>query len=344
MKALVLTAYEHLEYLDVPDPVPAAGEVLIAVKAVGICGSDVHGFDGSTGRRIPPVIMGHEAAGTIAALGAGVAGWRVGDRVTFDSNVYCGDCYFCRQGRGNLCESRRVLGVSCAEYRKDGAFAEYVTVPQQCLYRLPDALSFERAVLVEPLSIAVHAVGRPRIRLGDSAVVVGAGMIGIMLVQALRAAGCSQIVALDLVPERLQMARGVGADAALLADAPDAIDEIGRLTAGRGADLVFEAVGAGTALQTAVAAARKGAQVTLIGNLAASVAMPLQAVVTRELTLYGSCQSAGEYPACLELMARGAIETDPLISAVAPLSEGAAWIERLHRGDPALIKVVLRPD
>jgi L-iditol 2-dehydrogenase len=217
-------------------------------------------------------------------------------------------------------------------------------VPQQCLYRLPDGLSFERAVLVEPLSIAVHAVGLPRVRLGDSAVVVGAGMIGIMLVQALRAAGCGTIIALDLVPERLRMALQVGADAALPADALDTPSEVRRLTGGRGADLVFEAVGAGNALQTAIAAARKGAQVTLVGNLAASVPMPQQSVVTRELALFGSCQSAGEYPACLELLARGAVKTDMLVSAVAPLSEGAAWMERLYRGDPSLIKVVLRPD
>lgn len=326
-----------------PDATAGPGEVLVNVAAVGICGSDIHGYDGSTGRRLPPVIMGHEAAGTIAALGEGVDDWDVGDRVTFDSNIYCGHCYYCRQGRGNLCESRRVLGVSCAEYRQDGAFAQFVAVPKQCLYALPDGLSFERAVLVEPLSIALHAIGLPRMRLGDSAVVVGAGMIGIMLVQALRAAGCGQIIALDLVQARLDMACALGADAGLRADAPDLLERVRGLTGGRGADLVFEAVGAGPTLRTAVDVARKGAQVTLVGNLAQAATLPLQAVVTRELALFGSCQSAGEYPACLELLARGAIKTEPLISAVAPLSEGAAWMDRLYAGDPGLIKVVLQP-
>ena len=343
MKALVLEAYETLVYKDVPTPPVGPEDVLIAVKACGICGSDIHGMDGSTGRRIPPIIMGHEAAGIIAEVGSQVVGWRPGDRVTFDSNIYCGKCYFCRQGLGNLCEKRRVLGVSCTEYRQDGAFAEYVVVPQQCLYALPDGLTFERATLVEPLSIALHAVGRPKIRLGDSAAVVGAGMIGLMLVQVLRASGCGTIISLDLLPRRLELARHLGADVGLQADAPDVQAEVREHTNGRGADLVFEAVGIAPTLKLAVGCARKGGTVTLVGNLAAEANLPLQATVTRELTLYGSCQSAGEYPACLELLARGLIQVDPLISAIAPLHEGPTWFARLRQGDAELVKVVLKP-
>ena len=343
MRALVLESYNRLECKEVPVPEIGPEDVLVNVKACGICGSDIHGMDGSTGRRIPPIIMGHEAAGVIAAVGAQVSGWQPGDRVTFDSNIYCGKCYYCRRGQGNLCEKRRVLGVSCAEYRQDGAFAEYVAVPQQCLYALPDGLTFERATLVEPLSIALHAVGQPKIRLGDSAVVVGAGMIGLMLVQALRAAGCGTIISLDLVPSRLELARRLGADAGLQADIPDMLAQVRERTNGRGADLVFEAVGIAPTLKLALGCARKGGAVTLVGNLAVEANLPLQATVTRELTLYGSCQSAGEYPACLELLARGLIQVEPLISAVAPLCEGPKWFARLHQGDAELVKVVLRP-
>ena len=343
MKALVLTAYKHLEYTDVPNPVPAPDEVLIGVKACSICGSDVHGYDGSSGRRIPPVVMGHEAAGIIVATGAEVQGWRDGDRVTFDSNIFCQECGFCHQGLANLCDRRRVLGVSCAEYRQEGAFAEFVAVPQQVLYRLPDALSFERATLVEPLSIALHAVGRPKVRLGASAVVVGAGGIGLLVIQALRAAGCGRIIALDLVAERLALAERLGATDCLRADAPAILDAIRDLTGGHGADLTFEAVGSSPAVQLAVNAARKGGSVTLIGNVTPMVQLPLQAVVTRELTLYGSCGSIDEYPACLDLLARGVVQADPLISAVAPMSEGAEWFARLCARDPALIKVILKP-
>src|SRR5437660_2448450 len=177
MKALVLKDYKRFAYEEVPTPTPAADEVLVAVKACGICGSDVHGMDGSTGRRRPPIIMGHEAAGVISGLGSGVSDWVEGDRVTFDSTIYCGHCEFCRRGEVNLCEHRRVLGVACEDYRQDGAFAEFVAVPQRVLYRLPEKLPFEQAALVEPFSIALHAVGRAPMQPTSTAVVVGAGMI-----------------------------------------------------------------------------------------------------------------------------------------------------------------------
>ena len=148
MKALVLKEHLKLSYEEVPMPEFGPTDVLVAVKACGICGSDVHGLDGSTGRRQPPIIMGHEAAGIIAEVGSAVTGWQRGDRVTFDSTIYCGTCEFCRRGQVNLCTQRRVLGVSCDEYRQSGAFAEYVTVPDRILYRLPDALPFEHAALI----------------------------------------------------------------------------------------------------------------------------------------------------------------------------------------------------
>ena len=343
MKALVLNQYNQLDFQDLPPPQPARDEVLVAVRACGICGSDVHGMDGSTGRRRPPLVMGHEAAGVIAQLGGDVQGWREGDRVTFDSTLSCGVCPPCRSGRINLCDNRRVLGVSCDEYRRNGAFAEYVTVPRQILYRLPDELSFARAAMVEPVSVAVHAVGRTRIRLNDTAVVVGAGMIGLLLLQALRAAGCSQIIVVDVAPGRLELARRLGATATLRADSDDPLPALLALTGGRGADVVLEAVGIAATVRFAIAAARKGGQVTLVGNLSPNVELPLQAVVSRELTLNGSCASSGEYPACLDLIARGTIDVDCLTSAVAPLADGAAWFKRLYDREPGLMKVILEP-
>jgi L-iditol 2-dehydrogenase len=343
MKALVLQAYNRFVLEEVPRPAIGPDDVLVAVKACGICGSDVHGMDGSTGRRRPPIVMGHEAAGVIAEAGAGVTGWAPGDRVTFDSTVYCGACGYCREGRVNLCDRRRVLGVSCEEYRRDGAFAEYVAVPQRILYRLPDAVSFEQAAMIEALSIAVHAAGRAPVAPGGTAVVVGAGMIGLLVIQALRAAGCGAIVAVDVDPARLEMAGRMGADAGVKADDPGAVEAVQRRTGGRGADLAFEVVGIEPAVRTAVGVLRKGGHLVLVGNLAAKVELPLQGVVTRELTLHGSCASAGEYPACLDLIASRRVDVGPLISAVAPLAEGPAWFERLHRREPGLLKVILRP-
>ncbi len=343
MKALVLTEYNRFEYKDVPRPEAGAGEVLIEVKACGICGSDVHGMDGSSGRRLPPIIMGHEAAGVIQEIGDQVTDWEVGDRVTFDSTVSCGTCHFCRRGEINLCDNRRVLGVSCDEFHRDGAFAEYVSVPQNILYRLPDGLSFEHAAMVEPVSIAVHAAERVPIHAGDVAVIVGSGMIGLLAIQAARAAGCGHIIAVDVEPAKLALALKLGADEALSPRDTDVLAEVRQRTQGRGADVAFEAAGFQDTVSLAIAAVRKGGSIGLIGNLTPEVELPLQAVVTRELTLYGSCASRGEYPACLEMIARGTIQVEPLIGATIGLADAAGWFDRLYAKEPGLMKVIVRP-
>jgi L-iditol 2-dehydrogenase len=343
MKALVLTEYNHLQYQDVTEPQVGPEDVLVEVKACGICGSDVHGMDGSSGRRIPPIIMGHEASGVIAQLGERVEGWQVGDRVTFDSTIYCGRCPFCRRGEVNLCDHRRVLGVSCHEFRQHGALAQYVAVPQHIVYRLPEGLSFEHAAMVEPVSIAVHAVARVPIRLNDCVVVVGTGMIGLLAVQALRAAGCGRLIAVDVDPHRLELACRLGADEGLSPRETDVAAEVLRRTAGRGADLAFEAAGLPPTVAAAIGSVRKGGCVALVGNLTPQVDLPLQAVVTRELTLYGSCASRGEYPACLDMIGRGTINVEALTSAVVPLPEAPAWFRRLREGKEGLLKVIVRP-
>src|SRR5579885_3420971 len=232
MRALLLSQYGQLETVDVPMPRPGPEDVLVRVEACGICGSDVHGMDGSTGRRIPPIVMGHEAAGEIDELGADVTGWKEGERVTFDSTVYCGKCWHCRRGEVNLCDNRRVLGVSCSDYRRDGAFAEYVAVPQHILYRLPAKLSFDQAAMVEAVSVAAHAVQRAALPAGASAVVVGSGMIGLLVVQVLRAAGCRLVVAVDLDESRLRLAKKLGATEVLAAADPTVADKVRGLTGG----------------------------------------------------------------------------------------------------------------
>jgi L-iditol 2-dehydrogenase len=343
MKALVLREQGKLVYEEVPEPRIAGDEVLVRVAACGICGSDVHGYDGSTGRRQPPLVMGHEAAGAIVETGAAVRGWAAGDRVTFDSTIYTLDDWYTRRGQYNLSDGRRVLGVSPGEYRRDGAFAEYVAVPQHVLYRLPAAMSFERAALVEPVAVAVHALALTPVRVGDTAVVVGAGTIGLCLVQVLRAAGCGRVVAVDLDQGRRALASRLGADAALDPRETDVARELAAATEGRGADVAFEAVGIAASVATAIAGVRRGATVTLVGNLSPSVEIPLQAVVTRQLRLQGSAANAGEYPAALALIEQGSVNVDALLSAVAPLSEGASWFERLRGGEPGLMKVILKP-
>jgi L-iditol 2-dehydrogenase len=343
MKALVLKEYRRFAVEDVPEPQLQPDEVLIRVRACGICGSDVHGMDGSTGRRIPPLIMGHEASGEIADVGPAVGVWKKGDRVTFDSTAYCGHCWHCQRGEVNLCDERRVFGVSCAEYRRNGAFAQFVAVPERILYRLPDDLSYEKAAMVEAVSVAVHAVKRTQMAPGSTAAVVGAGRIGLLVIQVLKVVGCGEIIAIDLDDDRLAMARRLGATAILKADSADPAEAVRRLSGGRGVDAAFEVVGVASTVKAAVACVRKGGSVTLVGNLEPKVELPLQAVVTRQITLIGTCASAGEYPECLDLIAKGSVNVTEFISAAAPLEEGARWFERLYAREKGLMKVILRP-
>ena len=343
MKALVLSAYKHLAIEDVPVPHPADDELLVRVKACGICGSDVHGFDGSTGRRIPPIVMGHEAAGIVEAVGSRVTEFRAGDRVTFDSTVYCGECFYCRRGQVNLCDRREVIGVSTPLFRRMGAFAEYVTVPARIAYALPESMPFTHAALIEAASVAVHGASLTPIEHGDAAVVVGAGMIGLLTLQAVREAGAARVFVVDVDDTRLELARNLGATQTFNSKKQDVAAEIQKRTEGRGADVALECVGITDAIALAVESVRKGGAVTLVGNVAPKIELALQSVVSRQIRLQGSCASCGEYPECIAMMADGRIQVAPLVSAVAPLEEGVRWFQRLYDREPGLLKVVLEP-
>ena len=347
MKALLLTAPSSLTLTDLETPEPDAGEVRVRIAACGICGSDVHGYTGSTGRRIPPLVMGHEAAGIIDAVGKNVSGELIGQRVALDSTVFCGECEFCCNGKENLCTHRQVLGVSCDTYRRHGCFADYAIVPERCVYPLPEQMGFVAASLLEPLTIGLQAV-----RLGNaspatrSAVVIGAGTIGLAIIVALKSYGVQRVAAVDLDASRLNEAREFGADAVFEADQITAkqLAEWGASSADTdGADLVLEAVGAAASVETAIHAVTRGGTVVLVGNVSPVVELPLQTVVTRQIRLQGSCASAGCYPEAIELAASGAVDLSRFVSRVAPLEDGIDWFERLHNREPGVLKVVLQP-
>ncbi|MSU50741.1 MAG: galactitol-1-phosphate 5-dehydrogenase [Opitutus sp.] len=345
MKALLLTGPSKLDLVDFPDPQPADDEVLLRIHACGICGSDIHGMDGSTGRRQTPLIMGHEASGEVIATGPRVKSWRAGDRVTFDSTISCGGCRYCREGAVNLCEYRRVVGVSPTEYKQHGAFAERLAIPERILYRLPDNLPYDQAAMVEPVSVAVHAVQRTKIAPGSTAIVIGSGMIGLLVIQALRWAGAKNVVAVDLADNRLALATQLGATHIINSGKVDAAAEVARITDGLGADTAFEVVGFTPTLNLALAVLKRGGACVLVGNLSPKTQdFPLQTVVTKELTIAGTCASAGEYPLCLDLIARGVINVKPMIETVAPLADGAAWFSKLSAKDGGkYMKVILQP-
>jgi 2-desacetyl-2-hydroxyethyl bacteriochlorophyllide A dehydrogenase len=343
MKALVLEEYNKLVYKDVPVPVISTDEVLVKVRACGICGSDVHGFDGSTGRRIPPVIMGHEASGEIAEIGNSIENWAKGDRVTFDSTVYPLDDWYTLEGMYNLSDNREVIGVSPGNYKRNGAFAEYLAIPAHILYRIPDNVTFEQAAMVEAVAVALHSVNVSGIRTGDKCVVIGTGMIGISIIKLLRLSGASVIIAIDVDPVRLEQAKKAGADEAFLSVDTELFGKIELLTGGRGADISFEAVGRSETVNIAIDSVRKGGKVILVGNIAPKIEFPLQKVVTRELKVLGSCAIRGEYSVVLDLLRTGKISVDDQISVVAPLSEGALWFDRLYSKVGNLNKVILVP-
>jgi len=343
MKALVLEEYNKLVYKDVPKPEYQTNEVLVRVKACGICGSDVHGIDGSSGRRIPPIIMGHEASGIIEEVGREVTNWKPGDRITFDSTIYPLNDWYTLKGMYNLSEDRKVLGVSPGDYHQNGAFAEYVVVPEHILYLLPDEVSFEQAAMVEPVAVASHAIRLTPLELQDTVAVIGTGMIGLFLIQMLKQSHAGNIIAIDIDDRKLELARQFGAAHVLNSGNNNVLEDIYGITQNRGADVVFEAVGIEDTINSAIEIVRKGGTVTLVGNLSAKVNFPLQSVVTRQIRIQGSCAIAGEYSLVLDMMQKGLLDIEPLLSACAPLSEGADWFDRLYRKEPGLNKVILIP-
>lgn len=344
MKALVLDDYNQLNYREVPDPVPGPDDVLIEVKACGICGSDVHGMDGSTGRRKPPLIMGHEASGVITRTGVNVKNWKAGDRVTFDSTVYPLNDWYTLKGHYNLSDNRQVLGVSPGEYRRHGAFAQLVAVPAHILYPVPHNVSDIEAAMVEPVAVAAHAIHAAQLKPGSSALVCGSGMVGVFLVRLLKLFGACPVIAVDIDDKKLELALEFGADYIYNSRKVELAEEVKALTGNKGADYTFEVVGISETVRTCIANTRKGGTVTLIGNLSPEVDFPLQQVVTREITVQGSCAINGEYELVLNLMKTKKIDVTPIVSAVAPLSEGASWFKRLYDKEPGLNKIILVPD
>ena len=343
MKALVLEEYNKLVFRDVPVPEISDNEVLVQVKACGICGSDIHGLDGSTGRRIPPLIMGHEASGIITITGKNVKAWKTGDRVTFDSTVYHLDDWYTLRGMYNLSNNREVIGVSPGNYRRNGAFAEFLAVPEHILYRIPEKVTFEQAAMVEAAAVALHAVNTAHLQTGDKCLVTGAGTIGLLVIKLLGISGSSFIIATDLNKKSLLKAMKAGADYAFLPSDSNLEKKIRSLTSERGVDISFEAVGNNETVNLAINLVRKGGQVVLIGNTSPMVDFPLQKVVTGELKILGSCAIRGEYEIILDLMNSGKLKVDDQIVAVAPLKEGAEWFRKLYNKETEPGKVLLVP-
>lgn len=344
MKAALLHGQRDLRLEDLPQPMAAPGEAVISVGRAGICGSDIHYFtDGRVGRFVPkrPLVLGHEFAGTIVAIGDGADRDLIGARVTVDPSMPCGRCSYCRSGRYNLCESMRFFGSASCDPHLNGGFAEFVSAPVANCFRITDRLSFSEAAMTEPLSVAVHAVLRCGLVPGKTALVTGGGTIGQLIALVLRAFGARQVTLSDIEAFPRKIAVAGGADLAL--DAGDAgFPSMAAEVSGGGFDLVFEASGAAAALEQGLAATRRGATIVQVGTLPASVSLPLNDLMARELNLVGSFRFANVFATALSLIESQRVDLRPLISSVYPLADVAEAMGRAV-AKTETIKVQLEP-
>ena len=344
MKALLLQEYNHLIYTDVPDPeICDPDDVIVAVKACGICGSDVAGFRGRTGRRIPPAIMGHECTGVVARKGSAVTDYEIGDRVVISASQFCGKCDMCLSGRTNMCRHHKVLGISCKDYKLQGAYAEYVRVPAQTIFHLPDHVSMTEGALLEPLANAVHAaVSLSREAIKTPVVVYGCGTIGLMVVQVLRAYNCPRIIVVDQVPEKLDIARSLGAHLTINSAETEAVAKVHELTDGLGVNLCIECVGIEATVRNALACVRTGGYLSVVGLLDPEIRLPMQNIVTGEVTVRGNfVYTADDFHESMRLLEENKIDTGILISDVMRLEDGPEAFERLTSGKEILVKIIL---
>lgn len=307
MRAAVFRGLGDIEVADVPTPDPGPGEALVQVHYCGICGSDLEAYE--TGMYQPGLIIGHEFAGEIVALGESVRDWAAGDRVTADNVLPCGQCWFCQRGRASLCQEMLSPGITL-----DGGMAEYVRLPVQLLHRLPQGVTTRQGALVEPLSIAVHGVRSSALRLGDRALVLGAGPIGLLTMQCALWAGARQVTVVELNPARRALASELGAAVVLNPQTDNLAVEVGVHTEGLGADVVFVCTAAAAAYQDALTLVRRGGQVFVLGLCVEPVPTDFMSLVLGELDIRGGYLGHGAFPAALDLIAQGRVKVEPLIT------------------------------
>ena len=342
MKAIMKTApgVGHVEVHDIPEPTVQPGQVKIRVRTAGLCGTDIHIYRDEF-RSWPPVVLGHEVAGEIAAVGEGVTGLTPGLRVTTETYFsFCGQCRYCRAGHTNLCLSRRSIGSAV-----NGGFTDYIVVPARNIHPLPDNVDFRAGALTEPLACVVHAtLTTPTVTPGDVAVIAGPGPIGLLTLQVVKAAGARAIVlGVGRDAQRLALARDLGADHTLDVGKEDAAALVAAVTEqGLGADVVYECAGAGPAAQLALTLVRRRGRYVQVGLFGQPIAFNLDQVVYRELTLTGSNASTpSSWLRALDLLRSGQVQTAPLITHVLPVT---AWEEALaifQAGEG--VKVVFEP-
>jgi len=337
MIRVVLEEPKKLSVQEAPIPTPRPSEVLIRVKACGICGSDVSAYLGKHPFVKYPVVQGHEFSGEIVDLGESVEHLKKGDRVVVEPSLTCGSCYHCKTGRYNICNELRVLG-----FQADGAMAEYIAANAEKSYRIPPEMSFEDAALVEPAAVALHAVRGSSLRIGDSVLILGAGPIGLMLLQCCKAAGASSAIVTDMIDLRLDVAKSLGADYTFDAKDIDIATAIRSKFGRDGIDVIFEATGSLSAMNQAIELVRKGSEIMVVGIPPKEVSTKIALIQDRELLVKGTLMySYRDYSRVIEMMAKGKIRTQGMITHRFPLRDIYRAYQTVEEQPEKILKMLL---
>jgi (R,R)-butanediol dehydrogenase/meso-butanediol dehydrogenase/diacetyl reductase len=341
MKALRWYGRRDLRYVDVPEPAPGPGQLKVRVKLAGICGSDLKEYAAGPVLIPPdraPLTLGHEFAGEVAALGEGVTGFRVGERVSGVGYYYCGECYVCRQGLYNLCVNQGFTGLST-----DGCMAESFVIPAYACYPLPDGVSDEAGALIEPLAVSLHAVRRGAVRAGDSVAIVGDGAIGLGSLLAARAAGAGEVYVVAKHRGRGELARRLGAAAVIYLDEGNPSERLRQITGGPGADVAIECVGRPETPQLAIDLTRRAGRAVIVGVFEKSGPLDFSTITFTEKAVMGSSIYVDEGRAAIALLADKRLDPSPLVTSVIPLRDAVTrGFETLLSDKETNVKVLLR--
>ena len=317
MKALVWEGPYKMKLKEVEKPQPRAGEVLIRTKSVGVCGSDLEIYTGGFAHSIAPLILGHEACGVVEAVTDGVDNIKVGERVVIDPGIFCGKCEFCRKGSYWQCDHRDILGMQTHH----GAYAEYFVMPHLSCYPIPADMDWDEAALIDILADPLHAMNMIPLLIGETIAVFGPGPGGICFVQLAKIAGASMVILIGTREERLELGRKLGADITINISKKDAIDEIMRITHGRGVDVGIEASGSTQALANTLKVTRKQGRVMVFGIYSENASLDMQDMHRRELSIFGSSGCPWSMPTAINLISEKKIEVKPMITHRVNLAE-----------------------
>jgi len=337
MKQVVVTAPRTYEIQEVPVPVPKSGEVLVKMKAAGVCGSDYHNFLGENPQLIYPRILGHENAGIIEAAGEGVTSVKPGDHVVVDLVIACGKCPQCQNGRRNICQTVKARGAAV-----DGGFREYFCVPEHEVFVTPREMPFADAALAEPFAIGAHTTKRAAVTKGDVVLVFGTGTIGAIILQACKDKGATVICA-DVADSLLERALRYGADLVVNTSKEDLTDKIQAFTNGNGVDVVFDAACFPGSLTLVMQPGipTNGARIVPLGFCKIPEAITQAMINGRELTVIGSRMSAGQFEPTIKKLHEGKLNLDGIVSHYVPFSEISEVFKMIEKPPADLRKIVI---